>query len=100
MTDINRVKRQDEIIVEYEGEVIKVYNWVNVTRTQSRVIYGIGSMDHYDDEPKIGAGDNSVAPEYMTKWVADMIWNEFGVDVDTLGITVIDFEEDDSWKLV
>lgn len=84
------LQHQDRIRVERDGEEIEVFNWVNIS--QPSVVRGIGSIETFD--ARIGAGDSGIEPEAVTEWVAEELWNEFGIEVEKHGIEVIDPTDD------
>jgi hypothetical protein len=89
------LKHRDVITVHLDDddrdEEIEVYNWVNLS--QPAVVRGAGSIEKFEAE--IGAGDSSMDPDYVTKWLAEDLWHEFGIDVDNHGIEAIDVESEE-----
>lgn len=92
------LKHQDRIPVETaDGREIDVFNWVNVKKVEEAVVRPNASemWPHVE----IGAGDSSEKPEAVTRWLAERLSGEFGIDVDREGIEVIDVESDDVTRL-
>lgn len=85
------LQHRDTILVEHEGEEKEVYNWVNIERKQKASVRA-NSVDHFDEDPDIGAGDSQSPPEYVTTWLAAMLGHEFGIDVTLHDIEVVDIE--------
>lgn len=86
------LRHHDRIVVQKDGEEVVVYNWANIT-VPTVVRGGNPRVERF--EPEIGAGDSQMKPDYVTEWVADEIWGEFGVDVEDHGIEVIDVESNE-----
>jgi len=85
------LKHRDTITVHRDGERIEVYNWVNLK--QPALVRGASTIEKFEAE--IGAGDSSMDPDYVTEWVAEDLWHEFGIDVENYGIEAIDVESDE-----
>lgn len=89
---------EDESQVDYEDEdgqyeELEVFNHVNVqTRHYVNSVNG-----HETFDPIIGAGDMDTPPEYVTRRIAEYLWTEWGIDLDSLevDIGVVDMTRDD-----
>lgn len=91
MSQSRNLQRQDRITVVQDGEEREVFNWINVDRTEKALIRGGNpSIERFDDDPEVGAGDSSMTPDAVTHWVAEELYHEFGVEPEHLGIDVID----------
>lgn len=76
---------------------LEVFNHVNVqTRHYVNSVNG-----HESFEPRIGAGDMEEPPDYVTKRIAEYLWHEWGIEVESLdvGIQVIDTEAEDVHRI-
>lgn len=84
-------KLQDRITVRKDGEEIYVYNLVNIE--QPAEVRGESEVRRH--KAGIGAGDSFVPPEYVTEWVAQTLYDEFGIKVEDRDITAVDIESED-----
>ncbi|MCL9818346.1 hypothetical protein [Natronocalculus amylovorans] len=84
-------KHADRLTVLHDGEEIEVFNWVNIE--QPSVVRGIGQIEQFD--PQIGAGDSPTTPDAVTDWVAELLDAEYHINVERLGIEVVDVESEE-----
>jgi len=75
-------------VIDENDDEREVFGWATVQRT-STVRGSNPVVDH--GEPRISAGDAiGMDPDAVTHWLADVIRDEFGLDVRDQGIDVID----------
>lgn len=82
---------RDVITVHRDSEELEVYNWVNLK--QPSAVRGGQTIETF--EADIGAGDSPSTPDYVTEWVAEDLWDEFGIEVEDHGIEAIDVESEE-----
>lgn len=88
--------QHDRLDVVKDDEEIEVYNWVNISRLQKAIVRASNpTVERFDDDAEIGAGDSSFTPDAVTHWVANELWHEFDIEVEDHGIDVIDIESDE-----
>ena len=85
-------RRRDRLDVVRDGEEIEVFNWVNVDRS-AQVYAGAGQIEYFEGD--IGAGDSSMTPDAVTKWIAEELSHEFNIYVEDHGIEVVDIESEE-----
>lgn len=87
------MKGRDRITVEDgDGEEVVVFNHASVVER-----HYVNSVNGYESfEPVIGKGDSMAGekPEAVTKRLARLLYDEFGCEVEELGIRVIDPEDE------
>lgn len=83
------VTGKDTIPIEKHGEEIEVWNHCNVqTRHYVNSVNG-----HETFEPVITAGDSNLELDtYVTERLAEYLWAEWMIDVEKLGIEVVDID--------
>lgn len=89
----NGLEHGERATVVRDDEEIEVFDHVSVSTK-----HYVNSVNGYETfEPDIAKGDMGVGPqpEAVTERVADLLWSEFSIEVEDLGIEVIDPEDDD-----
>lgn len=86
------VTGQDRILVEKDGEEIEVWNHCSLqTRHYINSVNG-----HETFDPIITAGDSpDELDTYVTSRLASYLWNEWMIEVERLGIEVVNLSDDD-----
>lgn len=83
-------------IIELDGQLyeeLQVFNHVSVSEN-----HYVNSVNGYETfEPDIAEGDmgRGPAPDYVTERVADLLWNEFSIDLEDHDIEAIDLASDE-----
>ena len=78
-----------------QWERIEIWNFVNVSMAhQAR---GSGRSETYLEESRIEIGGGGKKPDYVTEWLAEQLWHEYGIDLphEAFDIDVIDIESDE-----
>ena len=84
---------RDRILVEKDGEEIDVFNHASVSTH-----HYVNSVNGYETfEPKVAKGDmgDGPKPEAVTPRLANVLRDEFHVDLEDQGIDVIDPESEE-----
>lgn len=82
-------------------EEIQVWNYLNVTLAH-HVRGGNPTHETFPGSSRIETGGGGPEPDYVTEWVADELWHEHGIDLDTgdhFDIEVVDVEADEVLRL-
>jgi hypothetical protein len=90
-------KHQERLLVERDGEELAVMNALNVTLAH-QVRGGVPTHETFHEASSIEPLGGGSEPDYVTRWVADPLWHEHGIDLETsdhFDIEVIDIESDD-----
>lgn len=78
------MKEQESFEVRVDGETIRLFNRVNVKKTQlGEVLNGYGTTETFDTEVELGGGDGPETPDAVTHWAAQTLDWEHDVDVDS-----------------
>lgn len=95
--DFDVVMGKDRIPVERDGEELTVFNHVSVE--QSHYINSVNGYDSFTVRVYAGDSVGGDGPSYVTKRVAMVLHDEFGIDLfggtHPQGIDVIDVTDDD-----
>ena len=79
----------DRLTVQDEnGEEVEVFNHASVVQR-----HYVNSVNGYESfEPIVSEGDTGRGrtPEAVTKRLSDLLYDEFGIDVEDIGVRVID----------
>lgn len=86
-----RPVKNDRYLVQRDGEELEVYNWCSLVRRHQ--IFANGSSEEFS--PKIGAGDSTMTPEYVTERLADQLWHDHNIEVENEGIEAVDINSDE-----
>ena len=89
----SQITGRDRLTVEHDGEEIEVFNHVSVAQ-----YHYVNSVNGYETfEPDISKGDmgGGPSPEYVTERVAELLYHEFGIEVEQHGIEAIDLDADE-----
>ena len=87
------LERGESATVIRDGEEITVYDHVSVSTK-----HYVNSVNGYETfEPDVVKGDMGVGPqpEAVTERVARLLWDEWGIEVEDLGIEAIDTSDDE-----
>lgn len=77
------------VMARVDGERVDVYNHANVST--KHFVNAVGGHETFDPEVTT---DNGEQPDAVTRRLADYLWFEFDIDVEDLGIEVVDLEDD------
>lgn len=83
----------DRIHVLRDGEELEVFNHVSIS--QHHYVNSVNGHETF--EPDIVKGDlgRGPPPEYVTERIADVLWHEFGIEVEQHDIEVVDIDSDE-----
>ena len=87
---MTELKLCDSLTVRRDDEELEVFNWCSLTQYHT-----VRLTTQETWTPDIERGDGGPTPEYVTEWLADCLWNQYGVEVENHDIETIDIESDE-----